>query len=91
MKKSVLREYARLIVRCGVNVQKGQEVTVCADLDQPEFVQMVVEEAYKAKAKNVTVEWSYQPLKKIHVRYRSVKTMGTVLEWEKAKIGRAHV
>lgn len=85
MKKSILREYARLIVRCGVNVQKGQEVTVYADLDQPEFVQMVVEEAYKAKAKNVTVEWSYQPLKKIHVRYRSVKTMGTVLEWEKAK------
>ena len=25
MKKTVLREYARLIVRCGVNVQKGQE------------------------------------------------------------------
>ena len=26
MKKTVLREYARLIVRCGINVQKGQEV-----------------------------------------------------------------
>lgn len=63
MKKTVLREYARLIVRCGVNVQKGQEVIVYADLDQPEFVRMVVEEAYKAKAKKVTVEWSYQPLK----------------------------
>ena len=55
MKKTVLREYARLIVRCGVNVQKGQEVLIYAGLDQPEFVQMVVEEAYKAKAKKVTV------------------------------------
>ena len=57
MKKSILREYAKLIVACGVNVQKGQEVIIYADLDQPEFVQMVVEEAYKRKAKAVTVEW----------------------------------
>ena len=85
MKKTVLREYARLIVRCGVNVQKGQEVLIYADLDQPEFVQMVVEEAYKAKAKKVIVEWNYQPLSKIHVRYQSVKTLGTVPEWQKAR------
>ena len=86
MKKTVLREYAKLIVRVGVNVQKGQEVIVHAGLDQPEFVQMVVEEAYKAKAKKVAVEWSYQPLTKTHVRYQSVKTMGEVTEWEKARL-----
>ena len=85
MKKSVLREYAKLIVRVGVNVQKGQTVLVYAGLDQPEFVQMVVEEAYKAKAKEVFVEWSYQPLTKTHVRYKSLKTMSAVYEWEKAK------
>lgn len=85
MKKTVLREYARLIVRSGVNVQKGQEVLIYAELDQPEFVAMVVEEAYKAKAKKVTVEWNYQPLQKLRVRYESVKTMGTVTEWQKAK------
>ena len=85
MKKSVLREYAKLIVECGVNVQKGQEVVIYADLDQPEFVKMVVEEAYKAKASKVSVEWSYQSLEKIHVRYQSVKTLGTVLDWQKEK------
>ena len=85
MKKTVLREYAKLIVASGVNVQKGQEVVIYADLDQPEFVQMVVEEAYKRKAKKVTVEWNFQCLEKIHVRYQSVKTLGTVTEWQKAK------
>ena len=85
MKKSVLREYARLIVRKGINVQKGQEVIISAGLDQPEFVQMVVEEAYKAKAKKVTVEWNYQPLTKTHVRYQSLKTMSTVTDWELAR------
>ena len=86
MKKTVLKKYAELIVRCGANVQKGQEVLITAGLDQPEFVQMVVEEAYKAKAKKVTVDWNYQPLGKIHVRYKSQKTLGTVEEWEKARL-----
>jgi len=85
VKKTVLRAYAKLIVRCGVNVQKGQEVLIYAELDQPEFVKLVVEEAYKAKAKKVTVEWDYQPLAKLHVRYQSVKTMGTVTDFQKAR------
>ena len=85
MKKTILREYARLIVRSGVNVQKGQDVLIYADLDQPEFVQMVVEEAYKAKARKVTVNWNFQPLQKLHVRYQSVKTLGTVEAWEEAR------
>ena len=85
MKKTVLREYAKLIVRMGANVQKGQEVLIYAGLDQPEFVQMVVEEAYKAKAKEVTVHWNYQPLAKAHYRYQSLKTLGTVKDWELAR------
>ena len=85
MKKSVLREYAKLIVRCGANVQKGQEVMIYAELDQPEFVQMVVEEAYKAKAKKVIVEWNYQPLSKVHVRYQTVKTLGDVPQWQQVR------
>ncbi len=85
MKKTILREYARLIVRCGVNVQKGQEVLVYAGLDQPEFVQMVVEECYKAKAKEVNVQWNYQPLTKTHYRYMNVKTLGEVKQWEIAR------
>ena len=85
MKKSVLRAYANLIVRCGLNVQKGQEVLIYADLDQPEFVKLVVEEAYKAKAKEVTVHFDYQPLQKLHTRYQTVKTLGQVKNWEKER------
>ena len=61
MRKSVLRAYARLIARSGVNIQKGQEVFIAADLDQPEFVAMLVDECYKCKAKKVVVDWNYQP------------------------------
>ena len=86
MKKSILREYAKLIVRCGVNVQKGQEVLINCGLDQPEFVAMVVEEAYKAKAGLVTVNWNYQPLTRLHAEYQEIESLGAVYEWEKAKL-----
>ena len=55
MNKTRLRKYAKLIARVGVNVQKGQEVMVQAELDQPEFVKMVVEECYRAGASKVSV------------------------------------
>ena len=85
MKKSVLRSYARLIAESGVNVQKGQEVFIVAELDQPEFVAMVVEECYRRKAKKVVVDWNYQPLTKLHVRHQSLTTMSTLDNYEEAR------
>ncbi len=86
MKKTTLRNYAKLLAKVGLNVQKGQDVIIRCDLDQPEFVKMAVEECYKAGARKVTVDWSYQPLSKINVRYRSLKTMSTIEDWELEKI-----
>ena len=85
MKKSVLRSYARLIARSGVNIQPGQEVFILAELDQPEFVQMLVDECYKCKAKKVVVDWNYQPLEKLHYRYRTLTTLGKVDNYEEAR------
>ncbi len=85
MQKKRLRNYARLIAVMGINVQKGQEVFVSAGLDQPEFVQMVVEECYKAGASRVVVDWDYQPLAKTQVRYRSLRNLSRLTEWEEAR------
>ena len=82
MNKQRLRKYANLIAVCGVNVQKGQEVIINAELDQPEFVKMVVDECYKAGAAKVSVDWSYQPLTKSNVRYCSEKVLGTLDKWQ---------
>ncbi len=85
MKKTVLRKYAKLIATVGVNVQKGQEVFIAAELDQPEFVAMVVEECYRAGAKKVVVDWEYQPLAKLHYRWRNNKTLAEVTNYEEAR------
>ncbi len=86
MKKTLLRNYAKLIACKGVNIEKGQEVVIVADLDQPEFVAMLVEECYRAGASKVTVDWRYQPLQKLHYRHQTLKTLGTVEKWEEEKM-----
>ena len=85
MNKTRLKKYANLIARCGVNVQKGQEVMISAQLDQPEFVKMVVDECYKAGAKKVSVDWIYEPLTRSNVRYCSAKVLGEMEEWQLKK------
>ena len=85
MNKTRLRKYANLIARCGVNVQKGQEVIINAELDQPEFVAMVVDECYKAGASKVSVDWSYQPLTKLNVRHCSKKVLESMDKWQLEK------
>ena len=86
MKKSVLRNYARLIAVEGGRIQKGQNVIIVAEIDQGDFVTMLVDECYKAGAREVRVEWQHQPLAKLHVRHQSVKTLGTVEKWEEEKL-----
>lgn len=86
MKKTELRNYAKLIAKKGVNVQKGQEVYITAELDQPEFVKILVEECYRAGAEKVVVDWYYQPLTKLHVRWQKEKVLSRVEEWEKSRL-----
>lgn len=85
MQTERLKKYAELIVKCGLNVQKGQEVNIRCGLDQPEFVAMVTEECYKCGADKVKVEWSYMPISKIHYNYRSLESLSEFTDIEKAE------
>lgn len=81
-----LESYAELIVRVGANVQKGQDVVISAELDQPEFVEMLVEQCYLAGAAEVRVEWTHHPLRLKHVKYQTVERLGEIKDWEKQKL-----
>lgn len=85
MDKTRLERYAHLIVKCGLNVQNGQEVLIQCGLDQPEFVSEVVEECYKCGASRVTVKWSYMPVTKLNYIYRSQETLSQVTAVEEAE------
>lgn len=81
----VLKDYAKLIVKMGVNVQEGQDVVINASVHDAYFVEHVVEEAYKAGAKHVSVEWSYQPIAKLAYQYQTVESLSEMPKWQIAK------
>lgn len=85
MKKSIQRKYAKLAVKTGVNLKKGQGCMITADVEQFEFVRFVVEEAYRAGAKWVNVLWSDQPTTKLKYRHESLTTLSEVQKWEEAR------
>lgn len=88
MKKTVLKEYAKLLVRKGVALKKGQELSIYASCDQEAFVTEVVVQAYKAGAKKVTVDWSCTGVQRANAKYKSLKTLSTVENWEIEKLKR---
>lgn len=87
MKKSLMRKYARLLVRSGVNIQKGQQLNIITDVEAAEFVNLLAEEAYRAGAGKVQVDWSSTELTKLAYRHRTVRSLCEVPDWqvEKAK------
>lgn len=86
MKKTTVKKYAKLIVRVGANVQKGQSVMISCSTDQADFCALVVDECYKAGAKYVTVDWNNDKLSKLHYRNQSIKMLSTVFPWQEEKL-----
>ncbi|HIT43493.1 TPA: aminopeptidase [Candidatus Avacholeplasma faecigallinarum] len=86
MKKSLLKAYAKLIVRVGANVQKKQEVVISASVDDSYFVKYVVEEAYKAGASLVEVNWNMQDLTLLNYKYATVEKLSEIPNWKKEKL-----
>lgn len=78
MDKIRLRKYAELLAKTGIHVTKGEEVWINAQLDQPEFVRMVVEEMYKAGASSVSVKWNDNETSKLAYKYETVSNLGKV-------------
>lgn len=85
MEEKLLRDYARLIAKQGGHVVKGDIVWINAGLEQPDFVTLVVEECYKAGAKEVTVYWHHDPVAKLQYLNETVASLGSVTPMQHAK------
>ena len=62
--ESQKREYARLLVGTGVNLQPGQSLRISAEIAHRGFVRRVAQVAYEAGAKYVQVDWIDTPTAK---------------------------
>ena len=64
-----LQKYAQLIVKVGVNVQPEQLLVINSPVDCAPFTRILVEEGYKAGAKNVMVRWNDDLINKTYYTY----------------------
>ena len=51
----MLEKYAELIIKQGVNLQKGQELLIEASIDSYPLVRLLTKQAYEVGAKDVIV------------------------------------
>ena len=78
-----LSEYAKLIVRVGINVQKGQTIVVRCPVECAAFGRMIAEEAYEAGAREVVMQWTDDKLARMKYLKASNDVFDEVPAWFK--------
>ena len=58
---------------------------IFSEVEQHEFAEMVAEEAYRAGAKWVSMNWQDQAVSKLQYRHETLTQLSRVGEWEKAR------
>lgn len=69
--KDLLRAYAELVVRVGVNLQKDQILVINAPIECAAFARTIAQQAFAAGAHDVVVSWSDEQI--AHIRYAGGK------------------
>ena len=76
MNQKVYENYAKLAVKIGINLQKGQDVTINASTRLVDIVKEVVRECYENGARRVTVEWTNEEIQKLnYLHFQCLKNL----------------
>lgn len=96
-REETARAYAKLIIRTGVNLQKGQLAILNAPIENAEFARMVLEEAYRAGARDVLLRYFDDKASRLRYQYAHEDALTNVPAWkytpieEYAKAGAAYI
>ena len=79
-----LDEYAALLVRTGVNIQKGQTLILSCPVDSAYFARKCAAAAYEAGCREVVMRWRDDALARMRFLSASEDVFDTLPAWEKA-------
>lgn len=82
MDNKVLKRYAELVVKVGVNVQKGQEVNLVISTEHSKFAYYISEWCYKVGAKRVNLEWFNDDIDRLNNKKQTLTTMKDMPNWK---------
>ncbi|MCK5763341.1 MAG: aminopeptidase [Clostridiales bacterium] len=83
MDKNLLRKYAEIIIKTGVNIQKNQLLVITAPVENYEIVEMISEIAYKEGARDVITNWNDERLDRVRYLHAPDDIFDEVPEWRK--------
>ena len=78
-----LSEYARLAVKTGVNLRKGQPLIVNSPIECADFARRIAKEAYYAGAKDVTIVWNDEKFSRLRFEMASTEALGNYPDWRR--------
>ena len=81
--QKLLKDYVKLLVRVGLNVQKGQKVVVTSPVDCADIARLAVEEAYAAGAKDVIMRWGDDKISRLRYDNADDSVFNQFEEWTK--------
>ena len=81
MMNEKLKEYARLLVQVGLNVQKGQRMVISSPVECAFFARMCAEEAYAIGCKEVVMNWHDDAMARMKYLHADNEIFDTVPEW----------
>ena len=76
------RDYARLLIREGLNIQKGQRLVINCPVDCAPFARLCADEAYAAGCREVIMKWRDDYLSRIKYLYAEDSVFDEVNQWE---------
>ncbi len=83
MNNDLLRKYAMLSVKMGVNIQKDQILVINSPIECANFTRMIAEAAYKEGAKDVVISWDDELFSKIRFLNAPEEVFEEFPEWKK--------
>lgn len=83
MDNKMLEKYARLIVKSGVNIQKGQTLVINSPIECAFFTRLIAQCAYEEGARDVVVSWKDELLAKIKFLQAPEEVFDEFPEWQK--------
>jgi len=79
--KDIMDKYANLIVKVGINIQKGQPLVINAPVEGAEFVRLLAKHAYNLGAKEVHVNWNDGELTRMKYDYAPMEVFENFPKW----------
>lgn len=79
----VLEKYARLVVKTGVNIQKGQTLVLNAPIECAPFARSIAAAAYQEGARDVVINWQDEIFTKIRFLHAPTEVFGEFPDWKR--------